>query len=166
MNFWVQWVLNLNILPSWKLFYKNSGLPRNYNHSIWMSKTQLMTQTLRNTPFQGQNRTPDFNPNFRGLIVTVWSRFLLDNSRYGSHVSSQPRITQFGGLMAKLLPKHQIRVLGRLLTANPLKPMHLFLHFLVSNHKHFQNNPKYHQNNLKPTKTQRCGELGFFLTQT
>ena len=54
--------------------------------------------------------------------------------------------------------------LGRLLTTNPLKPMHLFLHFLVFNHKHFENNPKYHQNNLKPTKNQRCGELGFFLT--
>ena len=69
-----------------------------------MGKTQLMTQTLGNTSLKGQNRTPDFNPNFRGCTVTFWPEVLLDNLRYGSHVSSQPRITRFGGLMAKLWP--------------------------------------------------------------
>ena len=33
----------MNTLRSWKLFYKKSSLPKNYNNSIWMSKTQLMT---------------------------------------------------------------------------------------------------------------------------
>ena len=44
--------------------------------------------------------------------------------------------------------------------------MQIFLHFLVFSHKHFQNNPKHHQNNLKPTKNQSCGELGFFYSSS
>ena len=52
--FWAQQGLNLLTLPSWELFEKNFSLPRNWNHSIWMSKTKLMTQTLR--LYQNQNR--------------------------------------------------------------------------------------------------------------
>ena len=87
--------LNLIIFTSWKLFFKKSRLHINWNHSIWMSKTQLMTQTLR--LYQNQNRFRNSTSRIFWVQQGLNSlHFLLGNYSKISLVYSKIGITQFG----------------------------------------------------------------------